>query len=587
MLALGLALGIVAVRVKGISFVIITLAMGQVLWGLAYQWVGLCEGDNGIPVAILPSLGPVDLNDPLTLRMTVLAVFAVVALLLVTFTRSPFGLSLRGVRSNEARLAALGYRTGLHRYLAWVIAVFLTGVAGMLYVFVNQLISPATMDFSANGLFVMMAVLGGLGSIWGPALGAVIIVLFQQELSIYVSRWQTLMGLTLIAVVLLSPGGIWGLVRAAGRRCDALVGLAAAPGGPAMTGTGTGDTVPALAADHLCRRFRTVTAVADVSLRVPPGARFGIIGPNGAGKTTLFNLLSGEVRPTAGRVALFGRDVTALRPARRAALGLGRTFQITRVFSDLTVLENLTLALHGLSGPSCPCCGRGAATAARPPRPRSSPPVRAGQPLGAVAAELSHGEVRELEVLLALALRPRVLLLDEPAAGLSPAERVESRRCCVAAGGPDPRSWSSTTSTCSARWSTPPRCCTSGRCSPRARSGSCKATSGSASCTWAGPRRSWPRRAARRDRGPRPAHLPGTELRAPGREPAHRRRGLHRPARAQRDGQDHAGAHDHGPAQAALGQILLRNEELAGGRRSGSPSGGWRWSRRGAASSPR
>ena len=222
-LALGLVLGIIAVRVRGISFVIITLAMGQVLWGLAYQWVGLSEGDNGIPLPALPALGPFDLNDPLTLRMTVLVVFAVVTLLLVTFTRSPFGLSLRGVRSNETRLAALGYRTGLHRYLAWVIATFFTGVAGVLYVFVNQLISPTTMDFAANGLFVLMVVLGGLGSIWGPALGAVVIVLFQQELSNYLSRWQTVMGLTLIAVVLFSPGGLWGMVRAAGRRRDALI----------------------------------------------------------------------------------------------------------------------------------------------------------------------------------------------------------------------------------------------------------------------------------------------------------------------------------------------------------------------------
>ena len=222
-LALGLVLGIIAVRVRGISFVIITLAMGQVLWGLAYQWVGLSEGDNGIPLPALPAVGPFDLNDPLTLRMTVLAVFAVVALLLVTFTRSPFGLSLRGVRSNETRLAALGYRTGLHRYLAWVIATFFTGIAGVLYVFVNQLISPTTMDFAANGLFVLMVVLGGLGSIWGPALGAVVIVLFQQELSNYLSRWQTVMGLTLIAVVLFSPGGLWGMVRAAGRRRDALI----------------------------------------------------------------------------------------------------------------------------------------------------------------------------------------------------------------------------------------------------------------------------------------------------------------------------------------------------------------------------
>jgi len=187
-----------------------------------------------------------------------------------------------------------------------------------------------------------------------------------------------------------------------------------------------GDACPALAADHLCRRFRTVTAVEDVSLRVAPGARFGIIGPNGAGKTTLFNLLSGELRPTTGSVALFGRDITRMRPYRRAALGLGRTFQITRVFSDLTVLENLTLALHGLSPTKL--------SLLRPWRSYRSMTAEAAEfaarfglagRLGAVAAELSHGEVRELEVLLALALKPRVLLLDEPAAGLSPAERVD------------------------------------------------------------------------------------------------------------------------------------------------------------------
>jgi branched-chain amino acid transport system ATP-binding protein len=180
---------------------------------------------------------------------------------------------------------------------------------------------------------------------------------------------------------------------------------------------------PALEADHLCRRFRGVTAVADVSLRVAAGARFGIIGPNGAGKTTLFNLLSGELRPTTGSVALFGRDITRLRTYRRAALGLGRTFQITRIFSDLTVLENLTLALHGLSPSKL--------SLLRPWRSyRAMTAEAAGlaasfglaQRLAAPASDLSHGEVRELEVLLALALKPRVLLLDEPAAGLSPTE---------------------------------------------------------------------------------------------------------------------------------------------------------------------
>jgi ABC-type branched-subunit amino acid transport system ATPase component len=191
---------------------------------------------------------------------------------------------------------------------------------------------------------------------------------------------------------------------------------------PAAPGTRPADAPPALAADHLWRRFRGVTAVADVSLHIPAGARFGIIGPNGAGKTTLFNLLSGELRPSSGRVALFGQDITALRPYRRAALGLGRTFQITRVFGDLTVLENLTLALHGLS--------RTKLSLLRPWRRYRDPMAEAAElaasfGLGTRASELSHGEIRELEVLLALALKPRVLLLDEPAAGLSPAERVD------------------------------------------------------------------------------------------------------------------------------------------------------------------
>lgn len=225
-LAVGLATGIVAVRVSGISFAIITLALGQIFWGLAYQWVSLSEGDNGVPLTSLPKLGPVDLSDPFTLRISVLVVFIVVALVLQVFVHSPFGLSLRGLRSNETRMRSLGYRTGLHRYFAFVITAFFAGVAGILFVFVNRLMSPTSMDFSQDGILVLIVVLGGLGSIWGPAIGAVVVVLFQQELSIYFSRWETVMGLVFIAVVLFSPDGIWGFVRAAGRRRDAYLARA-------------------------------------------------------------------------------------------------------------------------------------------------------------------------------------------------------------------------------------------------------------------------------------------------------------------------------------------------------------------------
>jgi branched-chain amino acid transport system ATP-binding protein len=184
----------------------------------------------------------------------------------------------------------------------------------------------------------------------------------------------------------------------------------------------------ALSVENLGRHFAGVKAVEGVTLSVAAGSRLGIIGPNGAGKTTFFNMLSGELKPTSGRIHLFGQDVTATASHKRVALGLGRTYQITRVLRGLTVLENLAVATHGLS--------RSKLDLLRPWRSYSGKVEEAealgasfglGHRLGAYAEELSHGEVRQLEVCLALALKPKVLLLDEPAAGLSPAERVDIR----------------------------------------------------------------------------------------------------------------------------------------------------------------
>jgi branched-chain amino acid transport system ATP-binding protein len=184
----------------------------------------------------------------------------------------------------------------------------------------------------------------------------------------------------------------------------------------------------ALSVEDLGRHFAGVKAVEGVTLSVATGSRLGIIGPNGAGKTTFFNMLSGELKPTSGKIHLFGQDVTSMASHKRVALGLGRTYQITRVLRGLTVRENLTVATHGLS--------RSKLDLFRPWRSYTGKVGEAeelgasfglGHRLDAYAEELSHGEVRQLEVCLALALKPKVLLLDEPAAGLSPAERVDIR----------------------------------------------------------------------------------------------------------------------------------------------------------------
>ena len=180
---------------------------------------------------------------------------------------------------------------------------------------------------------------------------------------------------------------------------------------------------PALRLDNLCRAFGGLQAVDGVTLEVRPGERRALIGPNGAGKTTLFNLISGALPPTSGRISLFGQDVTDAPAHRRAALGLARTFQITNLFPDLTVRENCLLAIQAHT--------RSRFAMLRPVGLFDDLQTRARATLeavgltgivDAVVRNLSHGEQRQLEIALALAGRPRLLLLDEPTAGLSPAE---------------------------------------------------------------------------------------------------------------------------------------------------------------------
>ncbi|HKX18501.1 MAG TPA: ABC transporter ATP-binding protein [bacterium] len=188
-------------------------------------------------------------------------------------------------------------------------------------------------------------------------------------------------------------------------------------------------TQPVLELDRICRRFGGLEAIRDVTMAVPAGSRRAIIGPNGAGKTTLFNIITGELAATTGRLRLFGRDVTGLPAHARTAMGLGRTFQITNLFGPLTVEDNMLLAVQALSPSKYAML--------RPLRRDRTVVDRARELLelaglwqkrDAEVHVLSYGEQRQLEVLLALAGRPRLLLLDEPAAGLSPGERREMAR---------------------------------------------------------------------------------------------------------------------------------------------------------------
>ena len=179
----------------------------------------------------------------------------------------------------------------------------------------------------------------------------------------------------------------------------------------------------ALVVEDLSKNFGGVAALSNISLGIEPGERRVLLGPNGAGKTTLFHSISGNVVPSAGRIILFGADITRLRPDRRARLGLARTFQITNLFPRLTVLDSVLLALDGASGRGMQLLSLTANDRDRDGQARALLD-RWGLAEAAprIVRTLSYGEQRQLEIALALAGRPRLLLLDEPTAGLSPAE---------------------------------------------------------------------------------------------------------------------------------------------------------------------
>jgi branched-chain amino acid transport system ATP-binding protein len=187
-------------------------------------------------------------------------------------------------------------------------------------------------------------------------------------------------------------------------------------------------TVPAIRLEGVSRRFGALQAVRDVTFDVMPGERRAVLGPNGAGKTTLFNTICGDFPPTAGRIALFGEDITALKPHQRTRRGIGRTYQTSLLFNGLTVLDNLFVAVRGLRPNRFSFLRPGRRDEGLAKARALADRLRLSHLLDVEVVNLSHGQRRQLEVGMALAGDPRVLMLDEPAAGLSPGDRPELLR---------------------------------------------------------------------------------------------------------------------------------------------------------------
>jgi branched-chain amino acid transport system permease protein len=206
--------GLLVAHAGGVYFLMITLALGMVIWGLAFRWVTMTGGDNGIAGIPRPDLGiPISLDDPISFYYLVLIVFLIVLFLLYIFIRSPFGQSLMGIRESESRMRILGYNTWLHKYLAYVVAGSFSGISGILWAYYNGFVSPMDAELTASFEAFLMVILGGPGTLVGPALGAGIMVFLKNFISAYTHRWLLIIGGIYILAILYAPGGVMELVK--------------------------------------------------------------------------------------------------------------------------------------------------------------------------------------------------------------------------------------------------------------------------------------------------------------------------------------------------------------------------------------
>jgi branched-chain amino acid transport system permease protein len=197
-----------ALRATGIGFIMITLALGQIIWGLAYRWISITGGDNGINVKTRPAPFGVDLGTADGFYYTALAIFLIAVVVVTIFVRSPFGAALRGTRDQPRRMNALGYHVWAIRFWACVLSGLLTAVAGILFVYYTQFISPQSTSLTASAEVLLMVIAGGPATLLGPIVGAALVVVVKNVVSGYIERWNFLLGAIFVAIVILMPEGI-------------------------------------------------------------------------------------------------------------------------------------------------------------------------------------------------------------------------------------------------------------------------------------------------------------------------------------------------------------------------------------------
>ncbi len=462
----GYLVGLIALRRTGIYFAMITVAIAEIFYFVEFnplaEWTG---GENGLPGVPTPSLNlgfaTLNFTSGWSLYPFLAFCYFIGIVIALRIVRSPVGAVLRAIRENPLRAAAVGHNIHGYKLTAFVIAAAYAGLAGGLLGVLQAFMPPEAFTFDTSGQLVIQTAIGGRGTLFGPLLGAAVWLFLRDFLQATMglgASWKLVLGIVFVLLVFFLRQGIIGGVRDLYRfvrgkaatpvepkeespvpgltaeqeqkaaEAEVARQRAAAPM-PARHPARSRLTGPILQTTGLSKHYGGLVANADINFAVKQGEVRGIIGPNGAGKTTFFKMLTCEVHPSAGKITFEGRDITGMSVTDVCQLGLTKSYQVNQLFNRLTVRENLTIAaLAELRGKfrldllARLTKIRGLSEQVQHTLELVNLAGRADTPV----SQLAYGEKRRLEVGLALASSPSLLLLDEPLAGMSPRERVET-----------------------------------------------------------------------------------------------------------------------------------------------------------------
>jgi branched-chain amino acid transport system permease protein len=441
-----LLVGYLALRRVGLYFAMITLAFAQLSFFVENSplapWTGGENGLPGIPPPII-HLGSLlfSFDNEWRIYELIATLFFLGYVLARFIVRSPAGAVLAGIRQNADRTAALGHSVPGYKLSVFVLAAAYAGLAGALLGIFQSYMPPGAFSIDTSGQLVFQTVIGGVGTLLGPAVGAAVWLFLRAELQQIPgvgSLWMFILGAIFVILVTLMRKGLYGMLVAWWQSRQAVAApqpqtpppsVRSRPSAVPTPRAAAGAGVPfALEAQSVSKHFGGVRAVSDVSLAVPAGEIYAVIGPNGAGKTTFLRLLSGEMAPNAGRILLCGQDITGRSVTAVNQAGIAKSYQINQLFNDLTGRQNLRIAaLARHRGPLRFDVFRAAESITAVEQSIAGLIEELGLAASAdlPVATLAYGEKRRIELGLALATQPSVLLLDEPLAGLSPGERQD------------------------------------------------------------------------------------------------------------------------------------------------------------------